>query len=306
MLTGRSLPAGGFVANCFTRQGAKFAKHPLRDLEKNPGMVSALPFLADCPILPAMHLAPWAYPLLVATGLGAGLVDSIAGGGGLIALPMLLSLGMPAPFALGTNKLQSLCGTSTAARHYVRSGVVDLRACRLGIALTFAGALAGTWAVQRLNSDILVRLLPWLLAAVFLHMVFQPEIGRRERPARLPTTAFYLIAGPALGFWDGFFGPAAGSFWTMAFVLLLGCDFVRATGSTKVMNLTSNLAAVALFAIGGHIYFAAGLTMAAGQVVGARLGAGLVVKKGARFVRPIFLIVVALTLARLFYIARFR
>jgi uncharacterized membrane protein YfcA len=253
-----------------------------------------------------MHLPLWAYPLLVVTGLGAGLVDSIAGGGGLIALPMLLSLGIPATFALGTNKLQSAFGTSTAARHYVRSGAVDLRACRLGIALTFAGALAGTWTVQRLNSDILVRLLPWLLAAVFLYMVFRPEVGSVARPARMPRTAFFLAAGPILGFWDGFFGPATGSFWTMAFVLLLGCNFVTATGSTKVMNLTSNLAAVALFAIGGHVYFAAGLSMAAGQIVGARLGAGLVVKKGARFVRPIFLIVVALTIARLFYVARFR
>ena len=250
-----------------------------------------------------MHFTPWIYALLVATGMGAGLLDSIAGGGGLIALPMLLSLGMPATFALGTNKLQSLCGTTTAATHYVRSGVVDLRACRLGAALTLAGALAGTCAVQLLHSSFLVRLLPWLLAASFMYIALRPEVGRLERPPRLGTTAFYLIAGPALGFWDGFFGPAVGSFWAMAFVSLMGYDFVKATGYTKVMNLTSNLAAVALFLIGGHIFLGAGLAMAAGQVAGARLGAGIVVKKGARFVRPIFLIVVALTIARLLFAA---
>jgi hypothetical protein len=250
-----------------------------------------------------MHFAPWVYGLLVLTGLAAGAVDSIAGGGGLIALPMLLSLGVPAQFALGTNKLQSLCGTTAAARHYVRSGAVDLASCRLGIALTLAGALAGTWTVQRLNSEILVRVLPWLLAGVLVYVVLRPEVGQRTRPARMGTTPFYLVAGPALGFWDGFFGPATGSFWTLSFVLLLGYDFVKATGHCKVMNLTSNLAAVALFLLGGHIYFAAGLTMAVGQVVGARLGAGLVVKKGARFVRPMFLIVVSLTVARLLYVA---
>ena len=250
-----------------------------------------------------MHFAPWVYALLVLTGLAAGVVDAIAGGGGLIALPMLLSLGMPATFALGTNKLQSLCGTTAATRHYIRCGAVDLASCRLGIALTLAGALLGTWTVQRLNSDILVRIIPWLLAAVLIYVFLRPEIGQRTRPARMRTTPFYLLAGPALGFWDGFFGPATGSFWTLSFVLLLGYDFVKATGHCKVMNVTSNVAAVALFMLGGHIYYAAGLTMAAGQVVGARLGAGLVVKKGARFVRPIFLIVVTLTTARLLYVA---
>jgi uncharacterized membrane protein YfcA len=253
-----------------------------------------------------MHFSPWVYLLLVLTGSAAGLLDSIAGGGGLIALPVLLSLGVPATFALGTNKLQSFCGTTISARHYVRSHVVDLRACRLGAALTLAGALAGTWMVQHLNSDILVRLLPWLLAAVFIYFVVRPEIGRSERIARVATTPFYLVAGPALGFWDGFFGPATGSFWAVAFVTLLGYDFVKATGFSKVMNLVSNAAAVGLFLCGGHILFAAALAMAAGQVAGARLGAGLVVKKGARFVRPIFLIVVALTIARLLYVANTR
>jgi len=253
-----------------------------------------------------MHFTPLVYALLVATGLGAGLLDSIAGGGGLIALPVLLSLGMPATFALGTNKLQSLCGTTTSASHYIRCGVVDLRRCRLGAALTLAGALAGTWAVQLLKSEILVRLLPWLLAAAFAYIVFRPDVGSRERKARIGATPFYLMAGPVLGFWDGFFGPAVGSFWALAFVGLLGFDFVKATGYTKVMNLTSNTAAVVLFAIGGHIFLGAGLAMAAGQIVGARVGAGIVVKKGARFVRPIFLIVVALTIARLLYVANVR
>jgi hypothetical protein len=250
-----------------------------------------------------MHFAPWVYALLVLTGLAAGIVDSIAGGGGLIALPMLLSLGVPAQYALGTNKLQSLCGTSSATRHYVRSGAVDLASCRLGIVMTLAGALAGSWTVQRLHSDVLVRVIPWLLAAVLLYMILQPHIGHETRPPRVRTIPFYLVAGPALGFWDGFFGPATGSFWTLSFVLLLGYDFVKATGHCKVMNLTSNAAAVSLFLLGGHIYFAAAFTMAAGQVVGARLGAGLVVKKGARFVRPMFLIVVSLTIARLLYVA---
>jgi uncharacterized membrane protein YfcA len=105
-----------------------------------------------------------------------------------------------------------------------------------------------------------------------------------------------------LGFYDGFFGPGVGTLWTISLVLGLGQNFTKATGTTKIMNLTSNLAALALFIPAGQVAFGVGAVMCAGQVAGARLGAGLVVKKGARFIRPVFLTIVALTLARLIYV----
>ncbi len=250
-----------------------------------------------------MHLSPSAYLLLAATGLVAGLVDSIAGGGGLVALPMLLNLGFPAPLALGTNKLQSCVGTFTSSRHYVRSGIVDLNACRLGVAITFLGSLLGAWTVEHLDSGLLARVIPWLLAAIFLFTLFRPKVGRHDAPPRMGRTAFFVAAGLCLGFYDGFFGPGVGSLWAIGLVLALGQNFMKATGYTKVMNVTSNTAAIILFAAGGRIDYTAGLVMAAGQVCGARLGAGLVVKNGARFVRPIFLVVVAVTVARLIYVA---
>jgi uncharacterized membrane protein YfcA len=107
-----------------------------------------------------MEFAPWIYPVLFAVGLLAGWVDAIAGGGGLIALPALLTLGLPAPLALGTNKFQSACGTLLATRHYLRSGLVDLRSCRLGIAATLVGAAAGTLTVQHFDPHLLGRLIP--------------------------------------------------------------------------------------------------------------------------------------------------
>ncbi len=253
-----------------------------------------------------MHLSLPAYLLLAATGLVAGLVDAIAGGGGLVALPMLLNLGFPAGLALGTNKLQSSFGTAIAARHYVRSGVVDLASCRRGIAFTLAGALLGAWTVQQIDSGFLARLIPWLLAAILLYTLFRPEVGQEDGPARMGRPAFFAAFGLGLGFYDGFFGPGAGSFWTVSLVLVLGQNFMKATGYTKVMNLTSNLAAVLLFALAGKIDYPAALVMAAGQVGGARLGAGLVVENGARFVRPIFLVVVAATIARLLWVALHR
>jgi uncharacterized protein len=253
-----------------------------------------------------LHLTLLAYPLLFATGLTAGLVDSIAGGGGLIALPVLLNLGVPAPLALGTNKLQSCAGTLTASRHYLRSGLVDLAVVPWGAGATFAGALLGAWTVERIDSSALGRLIPWLLAAILLYVTFQPHVGRTARPPRMGRRAFCVLFGLGLGFYDGFFGPGVGSLWTISFVLALGFDFSRATGNTKVMNAASNLASLTVFIPAGRVLYAAGLAMCAGQLIGARLGAHLVVKRGARFVRPFFLVIVALTLLRLLIVSRHR
>ena len=249
-----------------------------------------------------MDFAPWTYPVLLAVGLTAGWVDAIAGGGGLIALPALLNLGLPVPLALGTNKFQSACGTSVATWHYVRNGLVDLRACRVGIAATLVGAALGTLAVQRCDPHLLGRLVPWLLAAILLYAFFRPTLGAQDHPPRLRPGWFYLGFGLTLGFYDGFFGPGVGSFWAAAFIALLGQNFAKATAHTKVMNLTSNLVSVALFASAGCVHFGAGLAMAVGQVLGARLGARRVVSRGAHFVRPVFLPVVALTLLRLLWL----
>ncbi|MEI6051201.1 MAG: TSUP family transporter [Opitutaceae bacterium] len=250
----------------------------------------------------AMDLAPWMYPLLFLAALAAGLIDSIAGGGGLIALPALLMAGFPVPLALGTNKFQSLFGSSMAAVHYARHGVIDWRGCRLGVVLTFIGALIGAWVVQRIDASQMGLLIPWLLAGILIYTIFRPQIGQDKRAPRMSANAFWLVAGLGLGFYDGFFGPGTGMFWTILLVLLLGQDFMAATGHTKVMNAASNLASLGVFIMAGQVSWIAGAVMVAGQIIGARLGAGLVVKKGARFIRPVFLTMVTLTIARLAYL----
>lgn len=248
----------------------------------------------------------WQYPLLFLTGTVAGLVDSMAGGGGIITVPVLLNLGLPPSLALGTNKLQGTFGSVSAAWHYARQGVVRLRDCRLGIACTAAGAALGALTVESLDANLLERLIPWLLGAILLYTVFRPQVGQQDHPPRWPWSAFFLAFGLGLGFYDGFFGPGTGAFWTIAFIVLQGRNFVRATGSAKVMNATSNVAALGLFLLHGSVWIAGGLAMGAGQLVGARLGTGLVVKKGARFVRPVFLTMVTLTLVRLVYLSATR
>jgi uncharacterized membrane protein YfcA len=246
-------------------------------------------------------LSATTYLLLAAAGFLAGFVDSIAGGGGIITIPALLAAGLPPHLALGTNKLQSTFGSLTATLHYRSSGLVRLRETLPGIAFTAVGAAIGTTAIQRLSPTLLERALPALLVAVFVYLLFSPRVGDSSRQARLSRLAFYGLFGLGIGFYDGFFGPGTGSFWALAFVALLGLDLRRATAHTKVMNFTSNAVSLAVFAIGGKVVLLPGLAMGAGEVLGAYCGSRLVIRRGVRFVRVFFLVVVAATLARVLW-----
>jgi uncharacterized membrane protein YfcA len=248
-----------------------------------------------------MDPSNWLYLIFFATGLAAGWVDSIAGGGGLITIPVLLASGMPPAMVLGTNKFQASFGSFTASLYYTRKGIVNLSEARSGIVWTFAGAVAGTWTVQRIDPRALGWIIPFLLLAIALYMLFNPAAGVRPGTSRLPRGVFFAVFGLGLGFYDGFFGPGTGSFWAIALVSLLGLELTSATGYTKVMNFTSNIVSFAVFLIGGHVQFGAAIAMAAGQVVGAHIGAGMAVKRGASLIRPIFLTIVILTTIKLIY-----
>ncbi|RYD80601.1 MAG: hypothetical protein EOP84_11865, partial [Verrucomicrobiaceae bacterium] len=154
-----------------------------------------------------MEFPVWLYPLLFATGTVSGLVDSVAGGGGVITLPVLLSCGLPAPLALGTNKLQASFGSVSAAVHYVRHGLVSLKECRLGILATLIGSAVGAIAVQSIDPQLIEQLIPWLLVAILLYTVLRPNAGSQDHPPRLHPSAFFTLFGLGLGFYDGFLGP---------------------------------------------------------------------------------------------------
>jgi len=241
------------------------------------------------------------WPLWFATGLSAGFVDSIAGGGGLITLPVLISSGLEPKEALGTNKLQATFGSASAAAHYAAAKTVSVKECSRGFALTFLGAAIGTFAVQRLEPTLLRRIIPVLLMAVTVCVLLKPDLGQSDTRPRLSRNRFDLIFGLGLGFYDGFFGPGTGTFWAMAYVLGLGFNLARATGHTKVMNFASNLSSLIFFLLNGKARFMVGLTMGLGQLLGARIGSRMVIARGTKFVRPVFLAVVfALTLTLLY------
>ena len=234
-------------------------------------------------------LEPWVYAVLTAVALVAGFVDSIAGGGGLIIMPAFLWAGISPLFALGTNKLQSVFGTGTALRNYWRAGLVDWRANRWSILLAFGGAVAGALLVQSLKPRLLELIVPVLLVASALYVLISPRMTDNDAHHRLNANGYAPVGG-AIGFYDGFFGPGAGTFYTTSLVGLRGLGLTRATATAKLINLTSAVASLLFFALGGHIHWLLGLCMAAGAMTGGWLGSHSAMRHGARLIRPLLVV----------------
>lgn len=253
----------------------------------------------DVPIdLPAWKLAALGVAALV-----AGLVDAVAGGGGLITLPALLAAGLPPHLALGTNKGGSVWGSGAALVGFARSGLVRLDRSRVTFPLGLFGAMAGVWTLQQVPSAFLRPLVLGLLVAVAAFLTFRPRLAERPAPPDGAQTPVRPALAGALAFavaaYDGFFGPGTGTFLILGFVLLLGESALRASAEAKVVNFASNLASCVLFAAAGLVVWEAAIPMAAGQLVGATIGARLTVRGGDRLVRKVVLLVVVGTCTKL-------
>lgn len=229
--------------------------------------------------------------LLMMTALLAGFIDSIAGGGGLLVLPVLLSTGMAPAQALATNKLQGSFGTLSATLTFLQKGQLSLTGMWPAIFMTALGAIAGAWLAQTIDPGLLSQLIPILLMAIVLYYIFSPKIAADTKSEQKIThSAFAVSAAPCVGFYDGFFGPGAGAFYTTSYVILRGYTLLAATANTKVLNFTSNIVSLVVFIFGGQVLWKVGLIMGAAQLLGAYLGSRLVIHKGAGLVRPMLII----------------
>jgi uncharacterized membrane protein YfcA len=228
--------------------------------------------------------------ILFVLALIAGLVDSIAGGGGLISVPALLWTGLPPVTALATNKAQAVFGSFTATANFVHKGAIDLKQAAFSVVCTFVGSAAGALLVQHLGGEVLAQIIPLLLIGFALYFMFSPRVSDLDSHRRIGEGAFALSVGTTVGFYDGFFGPGTGTFFAMGFVALLGYNLRRATAHTKLLNFTSNLAALLFFLPGGHVIWTIGLVMGAGQLIGAWIGSHLVLRHGTRLVRPVLVV----------------
>jgi uncharacterized membrane protein YfcA len=249
-------------------------------------------------------LDPEILGLLLVAGVAAGWVDAVVGGGGLLLLPALLVAAPTTPLAtlLGTNKLGAVFGTTSAAIAYARRVPLDRRVVLPTSALALLGSGLGAALATALTADVLKPVIMVVLAGVALLVYFRPAMGAVADP-RLRTRnrllAAVALAGVGVSFYDGLIGPGTGVFLIIALTAVLGMDFVTASASAKIVNVCTNLGALVVFAIGGHIDWLLGLGLAISTIIGAQIGARMALNRGSGFVRAVLLVVVLLLLVRM-------
>ncbi|AOZ68198.1 hypothetical protein LPB142_01805 [Rhodobacter xanthinilyticus] len=228
--------------------------------------------------------------MLVAAAFAAGFVDSIAGGGGLITLPVLLLAGASPLEALSTNKVQGAFGAATAAVSYAARGHVDLRRQIRAAGLAFVAGLCGALLVARIPTEGLRLALPVILIAIAGFFAFKKGLDDTDRAERIRPASFTAFVVPLIGFYDGLVGPGAGAFYMIGFVSLAGYGVLKATAHTKLLNFASNMGGLVAFAAVGAPWWITGLAMGLAQMAGARLGARLAMRVGAKVIKPLLVV----------------
>ena len=233
-----------------------------------------------------------------------GLIDAVAGGGGLITLPAYLIAGLPAHMASGTNKCGNAFGTVLATGRFLKRGDVHIPSAAAGA----AGALVGAWLGVQINlvmpEQMLYYVMPAVVPVMAVFLLLKRDFGQEDHSGELSQGQLIAMAlgiGLVIGGYDGFFGPGAGTFLMLAFTGLCRFDLLTASGNTKVANSASNLASLATFALAGKVMWSVGIPAALCGIAGNYIGSGLALKGGARFIRPMFFVGLALLLVLLIY-----
>lgn len=230
----------------------------------------------------------WLLLTMFGVAILTGFIDSIAGGGGLVMMPALLAAGLPPHLAIGTNKLQSVFGTSISCWNYWKGGFVDVRANLPLVVLVFATSALGAVLVQQVDAGVLRYIVPVFLIGLAAYVILSPRMNDEDALERVSRKGYAPVAG-SIGLYDGFFGPGTGQFFTASLVGLRGHGLTRATGNAKLLNATTNWAAVLIFALGGKMVWVLGITMAAGAMLGGYIGSHFAMRHGAKVIRPLMI-----------------
>lgn len=241
---------------------------------------------------------PFEIALLVFAAMMAGLIDAIAGGGGLITLPALLAVGLPPHLALGTNKGQAVFGAVASATSFWRRNGIDRDRAPLAFVCGLVGSALGAFTLMKTRPEPLRPIVVVLLLAAAIVVFTRRNVTPKPRNLRRPWLALAAI-GLGFGFYDGFFGPGVGSMLIVAFALVFGDAITRASGNAKVVNLASNLAAAVILSFGGKVVWPLALAMAGANAIGAGVGARLALRGGDKFVRVVVLLVVLSVVTKL-------
>jgi uncharacterized membrane protein YfcA len=239
--------------------------------------------------------------LAIASGF-AGFVDAMAGGGGLIQLPALI-VGLPnkeLPLILGTNKVPSIFGTAAAARNYFKNIKPDIPLTLSMMGPAFIGSMGGASLAAAVPKDFFKPFIVFLLVAVAIYTWVKPELGMNEnlKYTHKKRLAIVALIGLLIGFYDGIFGPGTGTFLVFFLVSGIGYAFLKASGTAKLVNISTNAGAILSFQLTGHVWWQLGLLLAFANVTGAIIGSRLAIKGGSPLVRKVFLAVTFLLITR--------
>ena len=239
------------------------------------------------------------YLILFFVAFFASLIDSIAGGGGLLTTPSMLLVGIQPLNVLATNKFQSCFGTFTSTYNYFKNGLLVEEKRKFYFILSFIGSGIGTLLVSRISNETLESIIPFLLigAAIF----FITNKGPRKVSFNDRFLVLFNLIVFTIGFYDGFFGPGTGSFFVLSFVIVKGANIMQGTAITKLLNFASNFAAFIFFAIQGYVIWTLGLTMAVAHILGAYTGSKFAIKKGEKIVKPVLVIISILLSIRILF-----
>jgi len=229
--------------------------------------------------------------LLFFVALIAGVVDTLAGGGGLLTIPTLFYVGMSPSVALATNKLQGTIGTLTSSIYFIKNKFVDIKEMKWMIILSFIGSAFGTIAILQIDSAFLKQIIPILLILIGIYFLFSPKVGEIDRVKKISIITYSFTFAFIIGFYDGFFGPATGSFFVISIIFFLGSNISKATAQAKILNFISNISALIFFFLFGEINWIVGLIMGFGQIIGSIIGSHLVISNGKKLIKPLIIII---------------
>ena len=255
-------------------------------------------------MITSLHLTPTDYAIVLPFIFLAGLIDAIAGGGGLISLPAYWSVGIPPHIALGTNKFSSCFGTIFSTINYFKAKMIDIPVAVTSAAFALLGSWLGASTALHVSAGVLNYLLVILIPVVTIISLISRNMGFTNQ-SHLLKKGYLLslgsLAGLTIGFYDGFFGPGTGTFLILIYASLMHYNFVTANGNTKVVNLASNVAALITFAVSGHIFLPLAIPGAICGITGNILGSKLVILKGNKLIKKVFILALLLLLGRILY-----
>ena len=229
--------------------------------------------------------------LLCIAGFFAALVDSIAGGGGLISVPAFMLAGLPPRLTLGTNKFSATTASFTSSIKFIKSGKVKFDILKYLIPFTLIGAALGVYTNQKINEKFLYPMVLILILFVGIYSFFSKSVGLEYNFKGITVKTIFLgiMLAFSLGFYDGFFGPGTGSFLIFGLISIFGFDFLRASSNAKILNFISNITSLIIFALYKQIDYSYGIPVAIFMILGAQVGTKLAITKGSKLIKPIFI-----------------